>query len=140
MYCLYICYSATTHSDLLVRAVDRSIPYRVIHNASIMNAVGCCGLQLYHFGETVSIPFWTETWKPNSFVEKIDSNLRNGLHTLCLLGRQKGEVGRDGCGHSRNRVFNGSIGCLFAVLGVLEVLKQSEKFQQLYRNESEDFV
>lgn len=77
---------ATTHSDLLVRAVELEIPYRVVHNASIMNAVGCCGLQLYHFGETVSIPFWTETWKPDSFVDKIECNLRSGLHTLCLLG------------------------------------------------------
>lgn len=51
-----------------------------------MNAVGCCGLQLYNFGETVSIPFWTESWRPNSFFEKINSNLKAGLHTLCLLG------------------------------------------------------
>ena len=51
-----------------------------------MNAIGCCGLQLYHFGETVSIPFWNESWKPDSFVDKIESNLQRGLHTLCLLG------------------------------------------------------
>ena len=38
--------SATTHSDLVLRAVNDGIPYRVIHNASIMNAVGCCGLQV----------------------------------------------------------------------------------------------
>uniref|UniRef100_A0AAV2KW60 diphthine methyl ester synthase n=1 Tax=Knipowitschia caucasica TaxID=637954 RepID=A0AAV2KW60_KNICA len=39
-------FGATTHSDLVLRAVHDGIPYRVIHNASIMNAVGCCGLQL----------------------------------------------------------------------------------------------
>lgn len=50
-----------------------------------MNAVGCCGLQLYHFGETVSIPFWTETWMPDSFYDKIKANRDHGLHTLCLL-------------------------------------------------------
>ena len=52
-----------------------------------MNAVGCCGLQLYNFGETVSIPFWTEepSWKPESFYDKITKNLKNGQHTLCLL-------------------------------------------------------
>lgn len=43
-------------------------------------------LQLYTFGETVSIPFWTDTWKPDSFLEKIEGNLERGLHTLCLLG------------------------------------------------------
>jgi len=78
-------FGATTHSDLVLRAVEMGIPYKVVHNASIMNAVGCCGLQLYHFGETVSIVFWNENWKPQSFLDKIESNLRNGLHTLCLL-------------------------------------------------------
>ena len=79
-------YRATTHSDLIVRAHEMGINYQIIHNASIMNAVSCCGLQLYRFGETVSIPFWTDDWKPDSFVDKIEHNLERGLHTLCLLG------------------------------------------------------
>ena len=83
---IFLNYRATTHTDLIIRAVELGIEYRVIHNSSIMNAIGCCGLQLYHFGETVSIPFWTESWKPDSFVDKIESNLQRGLHTLCLLG------------------------------------------------------
>jgi len=37
---------ATTHADLLLRAKERGIDTKVIHNASIMNAVGCCGLQV----------------------------------------------------------------------------------------------
>ncbi|NWY74040.1 DPH5 synthase, partial [Erithacus rubecula] len=78
-------FGATTHSDLVLRAVKLGIPYKVIHNASIMNAVGCCGLQLYNFGETVSIVFWTDTWKPESFFDKIEKNRQNGMHTLCLL-------------------------------------------------------
>ncbi|XP_062868833.1 diphthine methyl ester synthase [Trichomycterus rosablanca] len=78
-------FGATTHSDLVLRAVHAGIQYRVIHNASIMNAVGCCGLQLYNFGETVSIVFWTENWKPESFYDKIKKNRDMGLHTLCLL-------------------------------------------------------
>ncbi|XP_026556204.1 diphthine methyl ester synthase [Pseudonaja textilis] len=78
-------FGATTHSDLVLRAVKLGIPYRVVHNASILNAVGCCGLQLYNFGETVSIVFWTDTWKPESFFDKIIKNRKNGMHTLCLL-------------------------------------------------------
>ncbi|RWS22352.1 Diphthine synthase-like protein [Leptotrombidium deliense] len=78
-------FGATTHTDFVLRAVQRNIPYNVIHNTSILNAVGCCGLQLYTFGETVSIPFWTETWKPDSFFDKIINNLKNNFHTLCLL-------------------------------------------------------
>lgn len=27
--------------------------------------------QLYSFGETVSIPFWTEGWEPDSFYDKV---------------------------------------------------------------------
>lgn len=57
----------------------------MIHNASIMNAVGCCGLQLYSFGETVSIVMWTEGWQPDSYYDRIESNKSKGLHTLCLL-------------------------------------------------------
>ncbi|CAN9500716.1 unnamed protein product [Ophioblennius macclurei] len=78
-------FGATTHSDLVLRAVNAGIPYKVIHNASIMNAVGCCGLQLYNFGETVSFVFWTETWRPESFYDKICKNRTAGMHTLCLL-------------------------------------------------------
>ncbi|XP_060536845.1 diphthine methyl ester synthase [Cylas formicarius] len=78
-------FGATTHTDLVLRAKNRGIKVHVVHNASILNAVGCCGLQLYMFGETVSIPFWTETWQPDSFVDKIFNNYRNQLHTLCLL-------------------------------------------------------
>lgn len=76
---------ATTHSDLWLRARQRGIEVHVVHNASIMTAIAACGLQLYRFGETVSIPFWTDDWKPASFYDKIVSNRRQGLHTLCLL-------------------------------------------------------
>ncbi|XP_023547198.1 probable diphthine methyl ester synthase [Cucurbita pepo subsp. pepo] len=78
-------FGATTHSDLVVRAKSLGIEVRVVYNASVMNAIGICGLQLYRYGETVSIPFFTETWKPSSFYEKIQKNRGLGLHTLCLL-------------------------------------------------------
>jgi len=77
---------ATTHTDLVVRAKELGVEVKVIHNASVMNAVGICGLQLYRYGETISIPFFTDTWKPDSFYEKIQRNRELGLHTLCLLG------------------------------------------------------
>lgn len=51
-----------------------NIKVEVIHNASIMNAIGCSGLQVYRFGESVSIPFFTEGWRPYSFYDKILSN------------------------------------------------------------------
>ena len=78
-------FGATTHTDLVLRARDRAIKVRVVHNASIINAVGCCGLQLYSFGETISIPYWTDSWRPKSFYDKIANNRKVSLHTLCLL-------------------------------------------------------
>ncbi|KAI8060448.1 diphthine synthase [Gongronella butleri] len=78
-------YGATTHTDLVIRARELNVPVQVIHNASIMNAVGACGLQLYNFGQTISIVFFTETWRPDSFYDRINENMKLGLHTLCLL-------------------------------------------------------
>lgn len=43
-------FCATTHSDLYLRAVGLSIEVKVMHNASIISAVGCSGLQVYRFG------------------------------------------------------------------------------------------
>lgn len=77
--------SATTHTDIILRARALNIPTRVIHNASIINAVGASGLQLYNFGQTVSLVFFTETWKPDSFYDRIKENADIGLHTLVLL-------------------------------------------------------
>ncbi|OAX40234.1 diphthine synthase isoform b [Rhizopogon vinicolor AM-OR11-026] len=78
-------FGATTHTDLLLRARDLQIPTQIIHNASILNAVGCSGLQLYSFGQTVSLVFFTDTWKPDSFYDRIAENAKLGLHTLMLL-------------------------------------------------------
>ncbi|GFH07123.1 TP_methylase domain-containing protein [Haematococcus lacustris] len=78
-------FGATTHTDLLLRARELGIPVRVVHNASVMNAVGAAGLQLYRFGEAVSIVFFSPTWQPDSFYDRIRDNRRAGLHTLCLL-------------------------------------------------------
>eukprot|EP01125_Pyxidicula_operculata_P022218 TRINITY_DN8969_c0_g1_i1.p1 TRINITY_DN8969_c0_g1~~TRINITY_DN8969_c0_g1_i1.p1 ORF type:complete len:270 (+),score=52.43 TRINITY_DN8969_c0_g1_i1:14-823(+) len=78
-------FGATTHTDLVIRAKQKNVKVEVIHNASIMNAIGATGLQLYNFGSTVSIVFWTDTWRPDSFYHKIKQNADLGLHTLCLL-------------------------------------------------------
>ena len=76
---------ATTHSDIMIRAREEGIAVELVHNASAMGAVGCCGLQLYNFGQTVSIPYFDENWRPTSFYPKIKYNRLGGMHTLCLL-------------------------------------------------------
>ena len=78
-------FGATTHTDILLRARALGIPTRVVHNASIINAVGACGLQLYNFGQTVSLVFFTDTWKPDSFYDRVRENADLGMHTLVLL-------------------------------------------------------
>ncbi|KAH3758584.1 tetrapyrrole methylase [Pelomyxa schiedti] len=78
-------FCATTHADFFIRARAENIPVEVIHNTSIMTAIGCCGLQLYNFGPSVSLCFFTEKWKPTSFYPKIAINRRQGFHTLVLL-------------------------------------------------------
>ncbi|KAI1357229.1 Diphthine synthase [Xylaria arbuscula] len=78
-------FGATTHTDLVLRARELSIPMQTIPNASIMSAIGGCGLQLYNFGQTVSMVFFLDNWRPASFYDRIKENRAIGLHTLVLL-------------------------------------------------------
>lgn len=78
-------FAATTHSDLMIRAVEKGIRVRVIHNASIMNAVASSGLQLYQFGQSVSVPYFSEHMRGDSFYDKIKVNVDRKFHTMCLL-------------------------------------------------------
>ncbi|MCB2756403.1 hypothetical protein KQ893_15835, partial [Listeria monocytogenes] len=64
---------------------ELGIATKAIPNASIMSAIGCTGLQLYNFGQTVRMVFFTETWKPSSYYDRIKENVKMGLHTLVLL-------------------------------------------------------
>ena len=77
--------SATTHVDLLLRCKKLGIKIEVIHNASIINAVGIVGLELYKYGKTTSIPFPEKNFQPETAYDVIKMNKKNGLHTLCLL-------------------------------------------------------
>lgn len=76
---------ATTHTDLWLRAKKEGVDVRVVHNACVMNGIAVSGLQLYRFGETISIPYWTDDWRPDSFYDKLVANKKANLHTLCLL-------------------------------------------------------
>ena len=78
---------ATTHVDLVLESKKQGIETRVIHASSIISAVAECGLQIYKFGKTVTIPFPEKTGGvlPQSVYNSIKSNLASGLHTLLLL-------------------------------------------------------
>ena len=72
-------FSATTHIALFQEAKQKGIEVKVIHNASVLNAIGITGLELYKFGKTTSIPFH-ESETPMKVIKENAS-----LHTLCLL-------------------------------------------------------
>lgn len=77
----------TTHSSLLLEARTAGIKIKVIHNASIVSAIGETGLHLQKFGPYVTIPFPEKTKgkKPESVFEIVHENKKRELHTLCLL-------------------------------------------------------
>ena len=76
-------FGATTHTDLKLRAIKDQIKVVVISNASVMNAVGITGLELYKFGKTTSIPF--DNKSVTAPYDVIKQNQSIGLHTLLLL-------------------------------------------------------
>ncbi|KAL6574321.1 hypothetical protein OROHE_001225 [Orobanche hederae] len=46
--------NSTTDTDLAVRVKKLGVDVKMVHNASVMNVVGVCGLQLYRYKETLS--------------------------------------------------------------------------------------
>jgi len=76
-------FGATTHTDIKLRALEANIKVVIINNASVLNAIGITGLELYKFGKVTSIPFNNKDVKAP--YEVLLSNLDKGLHTLFLL-------------------------------------------------------
>ncbi len=76
---------ATTHIDIIMRARKKNIKTVIIHNASILNAVGESGLQLYKFGKITSVPFPEKSFQPVTAFEVMKQNKMLGLHSLLLL-------------------------------------------------------
>jgi len=126
-------FGATTHNDLTLRARELGIETRVFHNASIINAVGAAGLSLYNYGQTVSIPLWTDNWKPVSFVSRIQGNRKLGAHTLALLDIKVKEQSEENMARGRRiyeppRYMDVPTACR-QLLESLELLEDQEKDQ-----------
>lgn len=73
--------TATTHISLIQEAKKQNIEVKIIHNASIFDAVAETGLQIYKFGKTTSIP----GFEAEGFIEVIKENLGIGAHSLILV-------------------------------------------------------
>jgi diphthine synthase len=77
--------SATTHTDLMLRAAQKGVKVEVVHNASVLTAVGVVGLELYKYGRTTSIVFHSPGMDVQSHYDAVKDNKSRGLHTLCLV-------------------------------------------------------
>ncbi|HUR62522.1 MAG TPA: diphthine synthase [Candidatus Thermoplasmatota archaeon] len=78
--------TATTHTDLLVRAQAAGVRVRIVHGSSIYSAApGLLGLQHYKFGRTTTLVRPEANWSPTSPFDALAENQVRGLHTLVLL-------------------------------------------------------
>ncbi len=77
--------SATTHTQLILACKKGNIDYKIFHNSSIFITIAQSGLQLYKFGKTASMPLWTKSYEPTSFLDYYLENKKIGAHTLLLI-------------------------------------------------------
>ena len=84
-------FSATTHIQLFKLAREKEVKVEVINNASVLNAVGIVGLELYKYGKITSIPFIEDHPNLETPYNVLKENKSLGLHTLFLLDLKPGE-------------------------------------------------
>jgi len=72
--------TATTHITLIQEAKKQGVEYEIIYNASVLDGVAECGLQLYKFGKIASLP----KFEADSFIEIVKENQKINSHSLIL--------------------------------------------------------
>jgi len=77
--------TATTHISLIEEAKRCGVKYKIIYNASILDAVAETGLQLYKFGKVTSMPKWEKSFSPDSFIKIVQENQSISAHSLILM-------------------------------------------------------
>jgi len=82
---------ATTHISFIYECIKRGVKYKVVHNASIINAVSGLGLSAYKIGKIATIPIERENYKPESFFDILEENKKINAHTIFLLEATKEE-------------------------------------------------
>ena len=73
--------TATTHITLIQEANACKVKYKIIYNASVLDAVAETGLQLYKFGKIASMP----EFEADSFMEVVKENQSINAHSLVLV-------------------------------------------------------
>jgi diphthine synthase len=120
-------FSATTHTDLRIRAKNLGIKVEIIYNASVLTAVGVTGLELYKFGKTTSIVFPDDNWLPETPYDVIKMNKANGLHTLCLLDIKTAEKSKEDIMSGRGKAQEARFMTVNEGLSVLQKLEDKRK-------------
>ncbi len=77
--------TATTHISLIQEAKLSDVRYKVIYNASVLDAIAETGLQLYKFGKIASMPTWKKSYSPDSFIKIVKDNDSINAHSLILV-------------------------------------------------------
>ena len=77
--------AATTHVTLIQEAIASGVKYRILQNASVIDAIAETGLQLYKFGKITSMPYWKKSYEPDSFMEIVKENQSIKAHSLILM-------------------------------------------------------
>ena len=75
---------ATTHLTLLNDCKKVKVKTKIIQNASILDAIGETGMELYKFGKITSMPKWQEGYEPDSFLDVVRQNSSIKAHSLIL--------------------------------------------------------
>src|SRR3989338_3477992 len=75
---------ATTHVDLWQRAKKLGIKTEIVHNASIVSAIGVTGLQFNNFVKIPGFPFPKKNSMPEPLFEETKKNRKLGLHHFCF--------------------------------------------------------
>ncbi len=73
--------TATTHITLIQEAKKQKVKYEIIYNASVLDSVAECGLQLYKFGKIISLP----NFEADSFIDAVKENQKINAHSLILV-------------------------------------------------------
>jgi len=77
--------TATTHISLIEEARKSKVKYEIIYSASVFDAIAETGLQIYKFGKITSMPKWTKSFRPTSFMEVARQNKSIDAHSLILI-------------------------------------------------------
>jgi diphthine synthase len=77
--------TATTHITIIEEAKKNKVKCEIVYAGSVFDAIAETGLQIYKFGKITSMPKWTKSFSPKSFMEIVKQNQSIDAHSLILI-------------------------------------------------------